>query len=530
MSGNDLTICAEPNVVSWLTSGRAFGTPGPVERIDTHAASIFLHGDRAWKIKRRVSLGYLDFSKAAGRKAALQAELDLNRRTAPDLYIALHAIVCDVRGGLELDGAGVPVDWVLEMRRFPDGALLGKALQQGGIDDRILSELADSIVAFHKNAAVRHETDGAMRLRRVVEGNTAQMARYPDILPSGRVAALNEALLAAVAGQAALLDARASKGRVRHGHGDLHLANIALIEGRAVPFDCLEFDEELATGDVLYDLAFLVMDLWGHAHWQEANLVFNRYLDRSGVDEGAEALMPLFMAVRASVRAHVLAAQWHLDRSTGRARSKALDYLALAERLMRQEPVRLVAVGGLSGSGKSTLARFLGWAVGHPPGARILRSDILRKRLEGIAPEARLPSDSYTQAASDRVYDELNRLIEQALSLRQSVIADAMFVRPEERSRIAMIAHRLGCAFDGLWLRVDTQERLKRVAERRSDASDADGNVVQSQADIQEGPLGEWVNLEASDTLDGLGSVAAIVLNLPWEGARPHRGHEGVEL
>ncbi|MDE1917177.1 MAG: AAA family ATPase [Sphingomonadales bacterium] len=501
------------DVAGWLASGRAFASGGPVEVIGTHAALIVLHGDRAWKIKRPVSLGYLDFSTAEKRKLALDAELTLNRRAAPDVYIAVHAITLSKAGTLALEGEGEIVDWVLEMRRFPAGALLGEMIAAGAVTDDTMRALADAILALHAGAAVA-TGQGAARLRRVIDGNAAAMARYPDILPPDRATALTVQLIAQTTHHSGLLDMRCLAGRVRQGHGDLHLANIVLLEGRPVLFDCLEFDPELATSDVLYDLGFLLMDLCAKGRHHEANLVFNRYLDCSAQDEAGVALIGLFMAVRASIRAHVLAAQSSLDPSSPTARMRALRYLELAETLSRGQAARLVAVGGLSGSGKSTLARSLGGAIGAAPGARILRSDVLRKRLAGVAPEVHLSPAHYTPEESARVYAEMARLAAQALGIGQSVLADAVFSRAQERRDIAAVARDAGVPFDGLWLEVGTQERLERVAARPPDASDADPAVVRAQAATGQAPPLDWVTLNASGAFDELRAAARRSLDL----------------
>jgi aminoglycoside phosphotransferase family enzyme/predicted kinase len=507
-------VLREEDVSTWLASGEAFATKQPVERIDTHAASIFLNADRAWKIKRPVSLGYLDFSTVPQRKAALDAEFQFNRRTAPDLYLAVHPITRSSAGTLEIDGTGDLIDWVLEMRRFPSQARLDHALANPGVSDGVLRDLADSVLDFHREAEVNDRTGGAGRLRSVVEGNARSMACHPDILPPDRVAALTHTLLDAIILQGPMLDARGRGGRVRHCHGDLHLENIALIDGKAVPFDCLEFDTELATSDVLYDLAFLLMDLCERDRRHEANILFNRYLDRSSDDEAGAGLIRLFMAVRASVRAHVLAAQAVPGPQQAQLRHRALHYLALAIDLTRACPTRLVAIGGLSGTGKSTLARALGGSISGAPGARILRSDVLRKRLAGVEPEVRLAAGDYTQDASDRVYDEIGRLAGEALTRGQSVIADAVFAKPGERQAIAAVAQAARCAFDGLWLNVDTEERVRRVAARTLDASDADPGIARAQAAMNDQGSRRWGTLEAGGDFSLLQAAARIALNL----------------
>ena len=509
-----LLTCDEVDVAGWLACGAGFAAPGPVERIDTHAASIFLHGERAWKLKRPVDLGYLDFSTAEKRKEALDAELRLNRRTAPDLYIAVHPIGDDGRGGLVLDGDGPARDWVLEMRRFPDNALFSLALASGRIDEPALRGLADALLEFHRNAAIVDAPSGTERISAVVEGNATAMARYPDLLPAERVQPLTQALLASIGKHALLLNIRRREGKVRHCHGDLHLANIALIDGRLIPFDCLEFDDDLASCDVLYDLAFLLMDLCEQGSSDAANLLFNRYLDRSAFDEDAVGLMPLFLAIRACVRAHVEAARARGEEKRSDAAARARRYLSFAEQVMTPPVPRLIAIGGLSGTGKSTLARALGSKIGAAPGARVLRNDVLRKRLAGVAPEVRLPPSSYTPDATRAVYHEMERLAAAALAAGHSVIADATFMAREERDRIAAVANRAKVPFHGLWLLLDERERFARVEARPSDASDADLGVARLQAREDVGNPSPWGCLDADGDFGTLRAAAMIALNL----------------
>lgn len=515
VSRNDPPALGETAVSAWLESGEPFGTGGPVRRIDTHAASVFLAGDRAWKLKKPVRFTYLDFSTAERRRDVLEAELRLNRRTAPELYLAVHAVTRGAGGCLAIDGSGQVVDWLLEMRRFPDDALWDERARQGKLDDASLSQLTDQLVHFYDSSAVMRVGNGSERLGRVVEGNARSMAAYPDVLDTGCVTALTRDLLGQVAGHARLLDARARAGRIRHVHGDLHLANIATVDGVPTPFDCLEFDEDLATTDILYDIAFLLMDLWAMDLRHEANVVLNRYLDRVEEDEDGIALIPLFMAVRASIRAHVLAAKAMADPRDPHTAAQACRYLDLAGTLIRTIPPRLVAIGGLSGTGKSTLARALGGTVGAPPGARILRTDVLRKRMAGVTPETRLPASAYTASASRNVYGTLERLAGQTLVAGHAVIADAVFSQPAERDAIAALARWVRCPFNGIWLSLPDDGRVARVRERAPDASDADAQVAIAQSASPLTPPAHWDVLATAGEVAGVVRRARALLDLP---------------
>ncbi len=502
----------ENTILNWLEEGGALGA-GPVRRIETHAAVILLVGDRAWKLKKSVWFGYLDFSTVERRGQALAEELRLNRRSAPALYLALHKVTRDATGCLRMDGEGEIVEWVLEMRRFPDDALLADRAGTIGLEEGVLRDLADHVVALHATADVQSGEGGAVRLRRVVENNRASMAAFPDVLPPEKVGQLTALLLRGIDARSGLLDQRAREGHVRHVHGDLHLGNIALVDGRPVAFDCLEFDTELATTDLLYDLGFLVMDLWQRGLVREANLFLNRYLDLSPEEEPGVGLLPLFMAIRASIRAHVEAARAGQGRDTAASES-ARAYLALALELAEEKPSPcLLAIGGLSGTGKSTLARALGAAVGHAPGARILRSDVLRKRIAGVPAEQVLPEKAYTRAASENVYAELVRLATEALDAGASVIADAVFASPEERKQIAKVAADRRAPFAGLWLVLGEEGRVARVEARRGDASDATADVARMQTKRHPDQPQDWIVLNAAGESKDVAARARAALN-----------------
>lgn len=455
---------------------------------------------------------YLDFSTAEKRRQALETELRLNRRTAPGLYRAVRPITRDVEGQLSIDGAGEPVDWLLEMERFPDDARLDRVAARGALDEPMLVGLADRLAAFHAAAPDKAGISGAARLREIIDGNAESLAAFGAHFPADARRDLIAAQHGLVDRHAALLDARAARGRLRHVHGDLHLSNIALIDGVPTPFDCLEFDARLATIDVLYDLAFLLMDLWQRGLQREANIVFNRYFDVAGEDEAAVALMPLFLSVRATIRAHVLAALAERQGGGQDAAGRAAGHFRLARDLLAPVAPRLVVVGGLSGTGKSTLARAIGGEFAPAPGARILRSDVIRKQLAGVAIEQRLPVAGYTPAASERVYTAIARRARLLLEGGAPVIADAVYGRRRERETIEAETRSAGARFDGIWLEADLEERVARVEDRSGDASDADAEVAAAQTRIAVGDLGGWRRLSAEGSASDLARRALALL------------------
>jgi predicted kinase len=280
---------------------------------------------------------------------------------------------------------------------------------------------------------------------------------------------------------------------VRRGHGDLHLRNVCLFEGRPTLFDCLEFSDELATVDVLYDLAFLLMDLEHRGLADFANRVLNRYLDLTGEDDGLAA-MPLFLSMRAAIRAHVTAAA--IERAAPAVKpevgAEARSYLDLSVRLLRPRSYRVVAIGGLSGTGKSTLAAALAPSLG----ARVLRSDVIRKRLYKVAPETPLAASAYRPQVSRRVYDTLRGRAVDALAAGYSVIIDAVSLKPAERRSFLAVAEAAGVPFLGLWLVAPAATMDRRLQARRHDASDASSEVLAQQLQQDPGAM-DWVRIDA---------------------------------
>jgi aminoglycoside phosphotransferase family enzyme/predicted kinase len=493
---------SQQEVISFLSRGESYGRPGTaVERIETHISIIFLIGDRAYKLKRSVRFPYLDYSTVTLRQKFCQAELVLNRRMAPAIYLQLHRIT---REGavLAFDGRGEVVDWVLEMHRFSQTGLFDRLAEARRLTPKLVRDLTDAIAAFHARAKVAPGHGGRVALEKTILDNTASLIQSCPPLDMEYVEALHAASTAKLSGVADLLDERKARGRVRRCHGDLHLRNICLFQDRPTLFDCIEFSDELSCIDVLYDLAFLLMDLVHRELIDLANLVFNRYLDLTADSDGLPAL-PLFMSVRSAVRAHVLIAQNELNPCMETLKY-ARSYLVLARRLLHQQPPRLIAIGGLSGTGKSTVAQALAGSFLPFPGARVIRSDVLRKRQFDVAPETRLPPSAYSAVATELVYGGLRDQAAVTLAAGYSVILDATFLREEERTAIAAAAAQARVPFIGLWLDAPEPVLAGRISSRGRDASDADTIVLQNQLRIDTGPI-SWRRLDSS------GGMATII-------------------
>lgn len=487
----------------------AYGSKGEVTRIDTHISHLFLIGARVFKLKRAVHLPYLDFSTADQRLNACETELSLNRRSAPDLYLGVRRITSGATGP-EFDGTGQLLDAVVEMRRFDQDAIFDRMAQSGTLTSRHLDALAQEITAFHAKAPADPDACGADNIASVLKVN-AEGFRESNVFTEAEISRLTSAFESALQSHAARLNQRARDGQVRRCHGDLHLRNICLFEGHVRLFDCLEFNEALATVDVLYDLAFLAMDLWHRGLCAGASRVVNRYFDTPGQEDGY-VLMPFFTALRAAVRAHVTATQ--ADNATqGRAAlvDEAREYFDLAERLLAPCPARLVAVGGFSGSGKSTIAEALAPHLGGAPGARVIGSDRTRKAMFNTAPDQALPPEAYSADISERVYADIAVRAQNLLEDGVTVIADAVHDRAADRARIEAAAVAAGVRFDGLWLRADPDRLRARLETRDPGASDAGADVLEAQLS-RASEVTDWPEICATGSLAG--SVDAALTHL----------------
>ncbi len=468
-----------------------------VDVIETHVAYVFLVGDTVYKLKRAVKFPFLDFTTAEARRVACENEVRLNRRTAPSLYRGVTAVTRQTDGALVLGGDGESIDWLVEMNRFEQANLFDRLSEADRLDDPLLTRLADAIALFHDGAEIRSDKGGRAGLKTVIDGNMATLQRAcPGIFQASELARLEALWREALDDVADLAETRRAGGFVRWCHGDLHLRNICLLDGAPTLFDSIEFNEDIACVDVLYDLAFLLMDLQHRRRRDQANLVFNRYLARTE-DYAGVALLPLFQSLRAGVRAMVSAVEALEGQDALRA--DARDYLALAFALLEPDPPVAVAIGGLSGTGKSTLARALAPHIGGAPGAVIVRSDMVRKHMFNVEPEGRLGPEAYGETVSEEVYARMFSLARDSLDGGCTVIVDAVFARPTQRAAVQAVATDTAAPFTGLWLEAAKDVLIQRVDERlatAADASDATAEVVAAQLQYQIGEI-DWTKLDS---------------------------------
>jgi aminoglycoside phosphotransferase family enzyme/predicted kinase len=512
---------------AWVVLGQGGGGEN-VRRIDTQSAVVFLVGAHAVKLKRAVRFPFLDFGTLERRRAMCAAEIEVNRRTAPALYLGVAPILME-GGALKLGPVREPaavlgdetgaVEWAVVMRRFDESTLFVRLAEKGEIAPDLLIALAAGVARFHDAAPVSHAHAGGSDYERSVAADIEQLRARQSVLDTAATREIAERLPAALSPLLPIVEQRRRAGAVRHVHGDLHLRNICLVGGVPTLFDAVEFNDRICTIDVLYDLAFLLMDLDRRGLAAQANFVLNHYLWRSdGPAEiphlAALALMPSWLARRACIRAFVEGAAAELASDAAAREHRASEanlYQQAALRFLRMHPPALLAVGGLSGSGKTTLAMLLAPHFGNPPGAVVVRSDVERKRLAGLAWDVRLPPGAYTPEASARTYAELLRRAGMALAAGSSVIVDAVSARPQERAAIEALARERGVPFRGIWLDVPSHVAQQRVAGRTGDASDAGATVVDRQRDYDPGEIA-WTRLDASRGTDALAELARTLL------------------
>lgn len=464
--------------------------------IETHISLVFVGADTVWKLKKAVKLPFLDFTSVEDRRRFTERELELNAPAAPGMYRDILPVIRQPDRTLAL--AATPTeapaeDWVLRMARVPAEDFLDAIAGRGGLQPALQDALADAVAAYHHALPVVAGVRPPMR--QIALGNVPSALGAG--LPARDVDAWRDAVLSALDAIDPLLDGRADAGFVRRAHGDLHLGNLCLWQGRPVPFDALEFDETLGIIDLAYDLAFLLMDLDRRVARAAANRVLNRYVARTG-DVGLVATLPSFLSIRAMVRAHVEARSGHA--------AAWQPYLQAAQDYLRPAPAMVVAMGGLPGTGKSTLARALAPGLGRAPGALILRSDEIRKRQHGVAPEQRLPQPAYSDTASQAVFATIADGVRIAAAGGHCVVADATFVDLAHRRAMEEAARRAGVPFAGFWLEAPLPELERRIVARSGDASDATLAVLRAIAASGPG-AGTWQPVDSRNVEAALALV-----------------------
>jgi aminoglycoside phosphotransferase family enzyme/predicted kinase len=480
-------------LMSALTQPDAY--PYPVEGVrvvETHISRVFLAGDFAYKVRKPVRFDFVDFSTAQARSDDCQTELRLNRRLAPGLYLDVVPIIArGMAGAVQVEGEGTPVEYAVKMRRFAQQDLFIEMLTTNRLHAAHIDALAARMARFHRDQPCARLDDGFGTPARI-DATLSECLGGIERLDAGtglstEVSRLVRARAAALAGA---IQSRLWTGHVRECHGDLHLGNIVLLDGEPTPFDCLEFDAGLRWIDTISDIAFPFMDLLHHGRQDLAYRLLNVYLQHSGDYTGLK-LLPLYVAMRALVRARVLLERAHqqrinLDASMSAARVECHNLLALAGRVLARRPAALVLMHGLSGSGKSTVAA----EISENAEMVRARSDVERQRLRR---GARATDGRYDTKETDRTYDRLRSICRIGCSAGFAMIADATFLSCRQRDRFMALARRLGVPLYIVQCGapLDTlRARILARAKSAQDASEADCATLEWQLRVQE-PLTE---------------------------------------
>lgn len=478
-----------PLIGTLLDASRYPHSAERVDLVETHASWVLLAGEFAYKIKKPITLPFLDYGTLERREACCRAELDLNRRLAPDLYLDVAAI-----GGSPLQpriGELPAIEWAVRMRRFAESGRLDHMAAGGELQPGHLSQLAATLCAFHQAAAIASPDSrfGAPEL--VLAAARENFVELRQLLPEAGQAPV-EALAAwteaEFARRAENFAARKSGGFVREGHGDLHLGNLVLIDDRVTPFDCIEFNEDFRWNDPASEIAFVWIDLLDHGQPGLAAWFLNVWLETGG-DFEALRVLRFYAVYRAVVRAKIAALRAGQEDAAQAAAEfgAARAYLDLALKIAAPPALTLAITCGLSGSGKTTAssARLLDTRLEAAGSIVRLRSDVERKRLFGLAPLEH--SDSapdggiYTTEATTRTYARLRQLAGELLAAGWPVIVDAAFLKRAERDSFAALATELGIGFKILTTQAPTAELRRRLLARSDDASEATVAILERQ-------------------------------------------------
>jgi len=502
----------QEDVIEFLKHGKAYGQDvHKVKLIETHISCVFVTAQYVYKLKRAVRYPYLDFSTLEKRKYFCEQEIKINKRTAPDLYLGVAAVVRHGDGFMIVDSAEIDEndavqDYLVKMRPFDEATLFHHQIKAGTINRALIENLSKIIADFHQQA-MSCDVNGASITKDIVENNRLcfnglNLGRDVRDRVLRTLDLTDKEVLRVESG----LVERGLNGYVRRCHGDLHLRNICIYKNQPTLFDAIEFNDGFSIIDVFYDLAFLLMDLDFSGQRRLANICLNSYMDQTG-DWGGLTVLPLFLSMRAAIRCHVNYTIIHNQHDQSpddllQLKKDASGYLDNAFDYLQNSPPRLIAVGGLSGSGKSRLARELAPFVGTPPGARVIRSDVMRKILSGVSLHKKLSRDGYTVRMTEKTYQACFDATEQTLKTDRSVVFDAVFGKPEERKLVERLASDLNIPFTGLWLDAPLEIRQQRARDRINNVSDAGAQVLKKQMMMDTGII-DWFQIDSSQSRSG---------------------------
>lgn len=455
----------------------------PVTLIQTHSSYVFLTGDYAYKIKKPVNFGFLDYSSLEKRKHFIEEELRLNRRTAPGLYLGAVAIH-QLGDRYHLEGPGEVVEYAVKMRQFAPGKLFSDLIQAGQLVPELMVKLAEQVAQFHRSAASNTDITRfgqVSQIRQAFDENYAQSQPYIGRGQTQQQLSDTQAYTDRIFAEwGDRFQTRMDQGKIRECHGDLHLGNICLWDGQVRLFDCIEFNEAFRFVDVLEDIAFTVMDCDAQGRPDLGTIFLNSYLEQTGDWEGV-ALLPLYLSRQAYVRAKVTS--FRLDdpqlseEMREQLKSQAAHYYQLAWQYTQPQSGQLILMSGLSGSGKSTVARQLS----KMSSAIHIRSDAMRKHLAGIPLQQRGEPSLYSPAMSQQTYARLQALGLELAGLGHRVILDATYDRHTLRESLLAAAQAADIPVHILVCEASVEVLRDRLTQRQGDVSDATIDILERQ-------------------------------------------------
>ena len=489
-----------------------------IQLIETHISWVILTGDFAYKIKKPVNFGFLDFSTIEKRHHCCEQELDLNRRLAPAIYLGVVAITGTADKPC-LSGSGPVFEYAVKMTQFPQSAQLDNKLAAGELKLEHMDAVAHMVADFHRSTNVADETMdyGNMEtLYQPVEENFRQINEHLDTEHyTDKLTALSQWSKSELAKQQAVFTQRKADGFIRQCHGDMHLRNLLWLDNKPMAFDCIEFNPKLSWIDVISEIAFLIMDLQHRQQHQLASRFLNSYLEVTG-DYAGLSVLPYYLCYRALVRAKVNVLRLEQKNITENEREQTLtefeSYLELATSYVAQSTPKLIITRGLSASGKSTVSQQLLDTLG----AIRIRSDVERKRLFGIDSTSQVSNDKtpgeidsgiYSAQASLQTYNKLAELAADIICAGYSVIVDAAFLKHEQREPFQQLAKRLAVSYIIMEVTAPAEVLRQRIKKRKNDVSDADLTVLEHQ-------LASWETLQKDEGNSAVSINTAVVLDI----------------
>ncbi|MCI5066275.1 AAA family ATPase [bacterium] len=474
-----------------------------IRHVETHISHVFLTGSWVYKLKKPLRLDFCDFTTCEQRKHFCEREITLNSRYAPELYDTVVPI-CEEHSSLNLAGRGTPVEYLVRMRQFDTEMLFLTMLEHESLTREHIIQAVESIVSFHHQAQNRSDRWSVPEIEKLLHDNFTTISECTSKgIDRPRLEEVQRSTVTKLQSYSELIEARRGT-HVKEVHGDLHLKNICIFEGRATLFDGIEFGDRYSCCDTWADFAFLYMDLLARKRPDLAYAALNSYAALSGDFEGL-SLLGLYVAYRATVRAKVACIQAE-NNSQPRQQElveEANRYLSLTSHELTRKPRFFIAVGGISGSGKSTIAQNLSEQFG----AVHLKTDAIRKHLAGVPLKSHLSEDYYSPEWSERTYNELLRVASLAAQAGYSVVVDGAHLTEERRDQVESLSRSLHIPFLGLWCEISAETAIARVEQRTHDVSDADTSVVKNQLSKDFGEL-SWQVLHTEGTLENTTEAA----------------------